>query len=217
MLAALSHKFHCFVRGAEDRVLTRRRRRMAENSLGNFASPYKLHLGCGAVRFADWINIDQAFRSAIVDISWDITKPLPLPDGSCSFIYHEHLLEHLTVPQAVAFLSDCRRLLTPRGVMRVAMPSLEALCRRYVSENWQEQEWLRLPEYQFITRRAEMINVSFRWWGHHWLYDQEELHYRLHEAGFLQVRDACWGQSEEPDLRNRESRPDSLLICEARA
>lgn len=196
-------------------MLAARLRRAAERRLSNFPAPYMLHLGCGSVHFAGWINIDRSPSDSIVDISWDVCNPLPLPDRSCSLLYHEHLLEHLTSVEASAFLSDCRRLLMPGGVMRVAMPSLEELCQKYFSDDWRAQEWLRRPEYQFIERKAEMINIAFRWWGHQWLYDREDLHYRLREAGFSEVRSLSWGQSEQPELRNRETRPDSLLICEA--
>ena len=71
------------------------------------------------------------------------------------------------------------------------------------------------PEYQFIQTRAEMLNIAFHWWGHQWLYDREEFHRRLGEAGFPEIRDMPWGESGIPDFRNRETRKDSLLICEA--
>jgi hypothetical protein len=51
-----------------------------------------------------------------------------------------------------------------------------------------------------------MLNMAFRAWGHKWLYDREELHRRLHEAGFTRVKDVEWGGSEEVELRNRETR-----------
>jgi predicted SAM-dependent methyltransferase len=57
--------------------------------------------------------------------------------------------------------------------------------------------------------------TNFGRWGHQWLYDREELHRRLREAGFSIVTDKEWGASDEPALQNRETRPDSLLICEA--
>ena len=59
-----------------------------------------------------------------------------------------------------------------------------------------------------------MLNMIFRGWGHQWLYDREELHRRLKEAGFRNIRDVEWGESQFPELRNRETRKDSLLICE---
>jgi predicted SAM-dependent methyltransferase len=101
-------------------------------------------------------------------------------------------------------------------VVRIAMPSLDFILERAVSSDWRAQDWLTWPAYQQISTRAEMLNVAFRDWGHRYLYDREELHRRLAEAGFTTVVDVEHGQSELAELRGRESRPDSRLICEAK-
>lgn len=146
---------------------------------------------------------------------WNVADPFPLPDGSGRFIYNEHLLEHLSVEQGVAYLRECRRLLLPGGILRVAMPSLESAIQHYQAGTWREQAWLQLPENEFIQTRAEMLNIFFRSWGHQWVYDREELHRRLGEAGFPRWRDCAPNASDELELRDRETRPESLLVCEA--
>ena len=95
------------------------------------------------------------------------------------------------------------------------MPSLEYTINKYCSDKWNDQDWLEWKEHRFIQTRAEMINIAFRWWGHQWLYDREELHRRLKEAGFTIIRDVEWGYSKIPELSNLETRKDSKLICEA--
>jgi predicted SAM-dependent methyltransferase len=169
-------------------------------------------LGCGSNRIEQWINIDLSDQA---DISWDLTFGIPINDASCQIIYNEHLLEHIPIDQAVEFLRECLRVLQPGGVVRIAMPSLSHLAQRYASPQWRDQDWLSWPEYQFIQTPAEMLNISFRWWGHQWLYDREELHRRLREAGFKVIKDVEWGDSSILELKNRETRKDSLLICEA--
>ena len=181
-----------------------------------FSAPYKLHLGCGKIKFEGWVNIDLDRSIEAVDIVWDLTSGIPVEDSSCELIYCEHMLEHMSVEKGIFFLSECYRVLQHEGVLRIATPSLDVLLERSFKGNWREQDWLTWPEYQFIQTRAEMFNIFFRWWGHQWIYDREELHRRLHEAGFTNVRDVEWGNSEVPELRNRESRADSLLISEAR-
>ena len=74
---------------------------------------------------------------------------------------------------------------------------------------------LELPEYQFIQTRAEMINVSMRWWGHRYLYDGEELERRMRDAGFATIRRCGYGESTVAELAGLETRPDSMLILEA--
>lgn len=48
------------------------------------------------------------------------------------------------------------------------------------------------------------------------VYDREEVKRRLCDAGFTDVNNVEWGRSDLPELRNRETRLDSLLICEAK-
>lgn len=190
------------MRWLTDRAL---RKRLPNKSL-------KLHLGSGAVHLQGWVNIDLETPQA--DLHWDITKPLPFPAASACFVYHEHVMEHITVDEAMICLRDWRRVLEPSGVLRIATPDLAYLVDRYGGE-WREQAWLTLPEYQFIQTRAEMMNVAFRWWGHQYLYDFEELERRLAEAGFEPIVRCELNRSAHPALANLETRPDSTLIVEA--
>lgn len=188
--------------------------RAAEGALKGAPLPRKLHLGCGTLRFNGWINVDRV-RLPSVDLCWDLRRGVPGEANSASFIYCEHFLEHLAVDDGVHFLEDCRRVLMPGGVLRIAMPSLDFLLERSVSADWAKQDWLTWPAFAGVKTRAEMINMAFRWWGHQWLYDREELYRRLGEAGFKRFVDVQPGQSNHPELRVRESRKDSLLVCEA--
>jgi predicted SAM-dependent methyltransferase len=188
----------------------------ARRRLEQFPSPRRLNLGCGRTHFDGWVNLDSNRKLDTVDLVWDLRNGLPNADASCSLIYSEHLLEHLTAADGLSFLRECRRALVPAGVLRIAMPSLDDILDRAVSPNWKEQAWLTRGRYRDIATRAEMLNVAFRDWGHQYLYDREELHRRLHEAGFSTVQNVEHGQSEHAELRGRETRADSMLICEAR-
>src|SRR4051794_17468711 len=66
----------------------------------------KLHIGCGDVALAGWVNIDLAPYPA-VDRVHDVTKPLPFE--SCSFIFAEHFIEHLSLHDGLRFLQHCRK------------------------------------------------------------------------------------------------------------
>jgi predicted SAM-dependent methyltransferase len=192
----------------------RRARSVARRTLAQQPQPYKLNLGCGRVRLDTWVNIDSDPWVA-PDIVWDLAWGLPAGEASCRLIYCEHLLEHLAVEDGLFLLKECRRALQAGGILRIAMPSLDVLIDKSSGGDWRNQDWLTWPEYRFIQTRAEMLNIAFRWWGHQWLYDREELRRRLREAGFSEIRDAAWGVSEDGELCRRESRKDSLLICEA--
>jgi predicted SAM-dependent methyltransferase len=190
----------------------------AIKSIKQFQSPYKLNVGSGSVKFKGWVNIDIEKVTNVTDIVWDATRKFSfLDDASCSLIYNEHFLEHLDIEDGISFLSECYRLLAPGGILRIAMPSLEYVTQKYMSEDWQDQDWLKWPGHEFIQTRAEMLNIALRWWGHKWLYDREELHRRLHNSGFKveNIRDVQWGSSEIKDLNDIETRKDSILICES--
>jgi predicted SAM-dependent methyltransferase len=171
----------------------------------------KLHLGCGTVRLDGWVNVDLETPQA--DLTLDVTRGLPIRDGAARLIYHEHLMEHITVEEGARCLRDWHRLLEPGGILRIATPDLAYVVERYLGD-WKDQAWLQLPEYAFIRTPAEMLNTSMRWWGHEYLYDEPELTRRMKEAGFTVVRRCALGESTAPELARLETRQDSKLILE---
>jgi predicted SAM-dependent methyltransferase len=175
--------------------------------------PLKVNVGCGNEPFDGWANLDLGPQTR-ADFLWDITDGLPFADNSCAFVYCEHFLEHLPVQDGLRFLVECNRSLKERGVVRIAMPCAQELIRHYHEDVWASQPWLQRYGYSSIKTRAEYINVCFRDWGHQWLYDLEELERRLREAGFTQIESVAWGESTHPELRARETRNETLLICE---
>ena len=186
----------------------------ARDRLSSAARPFKVNVGCGNEPFAGWTNLD-ADPGTRADILWDVTDGLPFADDSCGFIYCEHFLEHIPVQQGVRFLAECRRSLQIGGIVRIGMPSAQEIVRNYYENDWASQPWLEKYGYTSIKTRAEYVNVCFREWGHQWLYDTEELERRLREAGFTQIENVGWGDSKHAELRNRETRIETLLICEA--
>ncbi|MEJ2344682.1 MAG: methyltransferase domain-containing protein [Gammaproteobacteria bacterium] len=172
-----------------------------------------LHLGCGRVRLNGWLNVDLEAPDA--DLHWDLRVPLPLPAASAQRIFNEHFLEHLDLDAGLAFLRECRRLVAPGGVLRIAMPDLDFVLERF-HDDWRDQDWLHWPEYQHVDTRVRMLNMAMHEWGHQYLYNRDELARRLRECGFGNVVFCRNGESEHPELRNLETREDSMLIAEAR-
>lgn len=193
-----------------------RRKRVADAKafLTRANLPLKVNVGCGNEPFPGWVNLDLD-PGVRADIVWDVTDGLPFLDNSCAFIYSEHFLEHIPVQQGVRFLTECRRSLQVGGVVRIGMPCVRDVVRQYYEKIWMEQTWMEKYGYGWIKTGAEYVNISFRDWGHQWLYDLEELDRRLREAGFSRIESAGWGESKYPELAKRETRPETLLICEA--
>lgn len=85
-----------------------------------------LNVGCGpkGIKSDDWYNID-AFPYDSVDFVCNASRTLPFPTGRFEGIYTEHFLEHLTPPEAKNFLSECLRVLSPGGILRLSVPDGE--------------------------------------------------------------------------------------------
>lgn len=123
--------------------------------------PTKVHLGCGLITPAGWINVDASWNARLakypfvrkvlkafhvlpggkLDIPWsanvlthDVRRPLPFQDNSLSAIYASHLLEHLYLEEAKRLLRECFRVLLPGGFLRVVVPDLRAVVLEYVGE-----------------------------------------------------------------------------------
>ena len=170
-----------------------------------------LNFGCGRQPLPGFVNIDIA---APCDLRADARQPFPFEDASVRGVYSEHFLEHLTQTDGIHFLRECRRVLTPGGRARIAMPDLDSLVQRYESEDWRgDGDMFRLG-FDWVQNRCEMLNIAMREWGHFWVYNEDELR-RLGQLAGLRVVDRVQhGESEWPEFRGLETRVSSKLIVE---
>ncbi len=76
----------------------------------------KLQFGTSGNVINGWENFDYP--------QVDITRRLPFPDGCASYIFLEHVIEHVTARDAWNFFEECRRVLEPGGVLRMAFPDV---------------------------------------------------------------------------------------------
>lgn len=169
-----------------------------------------LNIGCGKQPIAGFVNIDL---DPGADIRHDVTKGLPFDDASVDGIYSEHFIEHLSQGQGLAFFRECRRVLKPGGIVRIATPDLDEIVARYGTENWLGSGFVR-HGYDWIDNPAEMLNFSMRLWGQQWLYNETELVRMGRMAGLELIGRKMIGESDLPEFRNRETRPESTLIVE---
>jgi predicted SAM-dependent methyltransferase len=175
-----------------------------------------LNVGCGTDYKEGWINIDNNSDDNIekLDLNWDLRNPLPFPDGSVDYIFNEHFMEHLTPEESQRANEDFMRVLKKGGVLRIAMPDLEGAVEIYMDKKWRNRPIIKNHNMQFVKTRAELLNMNFRWWGHMWLYDWEELERRLKEAGCRNLKRAEHSKSKHKELNGLETREESVLIAE---
>lgn len=182
----------------------------------------KLNVGCGTDYKKGWVNIDNNSDNNIedgrLDLNWDLRNPLPFPENSVDYIFNEHFIEHLTVEEGQTAVRDFMRVLKPGGVLRMATPDLEVTIDKYINLPIDKDSTIKKFQLDFIKTRAERINVGFRWWGHKWIYDWEELERRLLETGLKkrQLKRCKLHKSVFSELRNLETREESTLIVEVR-
>lgn len=182
----------------------------------------KLHLGCGDHLLDGWLNTDAAPRVAGV-AALDAARPLPFADASFDYVFSEHLLEHMPYPQGCAMLAECRRVLKPGGVMRLATPDLAFLVDLYRPDKselqlaylaWSKQcflPWAPSADDTFV------INNAVRDWGHCFIYDEKVLRHALAQAGFSAVvrcRLMASTVAALAGLENEARTPPGLLALE---
>jgi predicted SAM-dependent methyltransferase/outer membrane murein-binding lipoprotein Lpp len=174
------------------------------------AFPRKLHVGCGKVKLPGWLNIDVEPGA---DLVIDVRQGLPFEENSVDFIYNEHFVEHLTYEEGEKVLREFWRCLKKGGVLRIATPDLDFIVQLY-SRDFKNQDWFP-SGFEFVKTKGMAMNMAFRWWGHQYLYNEEDLTGQLIKVGFQNIKRCELNKSNYPELSNLETRKESTLILES--
>jgi SAM-dependent methyltransferase len=120
-----------------------------------------LNFGCGDVFHPEWVNLDAVPASRDL-VAHDLRRRFPFPDASFDAVYGSHVLEHLKPSAAERLLHDCRRILRPGGIVRLAVPDLETIARLYLQNlegalagdlrAQQRYDWMMLELYDQAVR-----------------------------------------------------------------
>jgi predicted SAM-dependent methyltransferase len=150
----------------------------------------KLHLGAADRPLAGWINIDRW----PAELAMDLRGRLPFGTGSAQAVYLCHVLEHFHYPdEALALLTEIRRLLAARGVVRIVVPDIGQTLRAYVAGDrrffaarrahwpWWPQP---LSQLEAVLGYAGVGASPDAFGGHKFGYDFATLRALLRRAGF---------------------------------
>jgi predicted SAM-dependent methyltransferase len=167
----------------------------------------RLHLGCGWAHKDGWVNVDLFATSA--DIVWDLRHGIPRPDGSAAAIFHEHMLEHLSLRDGHLLARECLRVLAPGGVLRIGVPDAGLCIDSYAGKA--DSDWAQ-------SRPTGMLAVQALFYehGHRSMWDGETLTRALLAAGFAEARRTDFGESWIEPCPDSEDRRDGTLYAEAR-
>ena len=107
------------------RTVLRTDHRLVSRYLAETEQP-RLHIGCASHLLDGWLNSDkQPYNRDVLRL--DATRQFPFPDGAFVHVYSEHMIEHISFPQAAAMLDECFRVLSPGGKVRITTPDLAFL------------------------------------------------------------------------------------------
>ena len=188
----------------------------------------RVNIGCGLFVGQDWINIDGSWNgwfanhrrlagllSPIIGRGWkawpagvvhgDLSGgKLPLKDSSVDVLFSAHFLEHLTKEEGEVFVRECLRVLKPGARMRIVVPDLEGLARKYLraldaggrrdlhamgespADEFVRQLCVCGPRRRW-TRPADWYQVWHDYHRHFWMYDRQSLSVAVERAGFSEI------------------------------
>jgi predicted SAM-dependent methyltransferase len=198
--------------------------------------------GCGLCAPQGWLNFDASptlrFERSPLGFLYtrngsrfpravrygDIVRGLPIQDRSCRGLYCSHVLEHLALEECDAALENSLRYLEPGGLFRIVVPDFAVYVQVYNEDASETAANLFMESSALGTvRRSRGLRGILQAWlgnsAHRWMWDERSLAARLRQHGFVNIRRAAHGDSEDPrfaDVENPDRFIDALAIQCAR-
>jgi SAM-dependent methyltransferase len=146
-------------------------------------TPLRLNIGCGQTPTPGWRNYDNSPTVRLArlplplgllstcrlvgaanreffetcrrfDIRFASAVAIPEANASVDAIYSSHMLEHLDGHEARRFMAECRRILKPGGVLRIAVPDLKIGARVYLEGGATAQQFMEWLEFDYDKPRG---------------------------------------------------------------
>lgn len=156
------------------------------------------------------VNVDLVGSAA--DLYWDLRQQLPFPDASISALFSEHLVEHLDLDAAYAFVRECRRVLVPGGIARIGVPDFGRYAESYVNDGSFIEE-MRPGRPTPLLALSEVVYE----FGHRSIWDARTLCLLLDAAGFVHAEPRLFGSSAIDPCPDSSRRRHETLYVEAMA
>jgi len=146
----------------------------------------KLHIGPGGTYLPGWTNVD-VFSNIKADL-YSSALALPCDRESFDLIYASHVLEHFTRHFVMAALTHWRDLLKPGGILRLAVPNFEAICKYYT-------DTYDLPGVMGLLHGGQDSFFN----AHQVSFDEFTLTKALATVGFTEIRHWDWRKTDHAD------------------
>ncbi len=135
----------------------------------------RIHLASGDRRLPGFIHVDRrAECKPDIVADWNA---LPFKDSSIALLYFCHGLEHIRKPEVLRVLREFRRILKPKGILRLSLPDFSTLAKLYVNRE------ISLFRLGCLHGRQDYDGNT-----HYASYDFDYLAYFLGEAGFYNIK-----------------------------
>lgn len=200
----------------------------------------KLNLGCGATFVDGWVNVDYSLgarlskvplfalvnkRLGIFSSTWDnrivlhdLTQVFPWGTATVDYCYSSHTLEHLTREQGLFFLRETHRVLKCGGIIRIVVPDLASMVRKYLSGEIRADHFLEEMGVLYGAQKMGLKKIlsPFYEFPHKCMYDTPTLMGLMSEVGFsVAKRDAFDSQIPHIDKIELRERTQDAVIVEA--
>jgi predicted SAM-dependent methyltransferase len=182
----------------------------------------KINLGSGPTSAAGWENIDWGILPLLGMLKinillsklkiigadygvvwpkirlWDIRKGLPFMDNKVSYIYCSNVLEHLQPRETIKVVTECYRVLKKGGKLRVVIPDLDILIKKYKDPDTFNNEYWGYEKKKYRSFREKVMERFIR--PHQWMFNKKSFRNILVEASFSKIKFYGIGKGKCPDL-----------------
>lgn len=192
-----------------------------------------LNVGCGAVRPKNWINTDSSINALVQKVPlvgkalakkmikssvyesdnvkyMNLNKYWKFENHSVDVVYASHIFEHLSEKAKEIFLIESFRVLKAGGVLRIVVPDLYKVSKKYILDFESGDE---TASHSFLhslnLHKVSEVNTTLRnqikslisWLQkyphlHKYMYDPFSLESLLRTSGFINIKVMQAGISE---------------------
>ncbi len=163
----------------------------------------KINVGCGWECREGWLNVDNTEKPQAKNypiLKMDATGQWPYEDETFEYVLSEHMIEHLPEAKGLSFLKEALRCMKTNAVARITCPDREFA-----------EDLIKLGDFHpFVVNYCRDIfkrqstlgdaaQISKRMLygqGHVWVPTAEMLINQMQKAGFKNVKQVTYGESE---------------------
>lgn len=179
-----------------------------------------INLGSGYSLKKGFYNLDQHINTHFYShntatINWTAPNVLPFEDDSVEFVYSSHFLEHLHHQDAIAVLSEIKRICKPSAKFRVALPDAKSLIMAYVNndskelDKWASQKPLK---YRLRSHFKPIIPSRVPMTKEHEALMNIDNQMSVHEHSYKSIHDFAKAIAEITNVRERLTKPSDINV-----